>query len=74
MTNPDISCFYFNKPFPSWFEYTMLLLENGIDLLKKLRHNSLELIIPSISNMFFMPRTKSTFSCTSDNIVNISNL
>ena len=35
---------------------------NGIDLLRKLKHESHELITPSNSKMFFIPITKSTLS------------
>ena len=36
--------------------------KNGIDLLRKLKHESHELITPSNSKMFFIPMTKSTLS------------
>ena len=41
----------------TWFSGNM-----GTDLFKNLKQQSLEFITPSNSNMFFMPRTKSTFS------------
>ena len=48
--------------------------KNGIDLFKKLKDDSHEFIIPSNSNIFFMPNTKSTFSCISETNAYISNL
>ena len=45
----------------------LLSLEKmGTDLFRNLKQQSLEFITPSNSNTFFMPRTKSTFSCISD--------
>ena len=41
---------------------TVITGKNGIDLLRKLKHDSLELITPSNSKMFFIPMTKSTLS------------
>ena len=38
----------------------------GTDLFKNSNLQSLEFIIPSNSNTFFMPKTKSTFSCILD--------
>ena len=46
----------------------------GTDLFKNLKQQSLEFITPSNLNTFFIPRTKSTFSCISDTNVQISNL
>ena len=58
------------------FGFNMIcsLGKNGIDLLRKIKHDSHEFIIPTNSNMFFTPRTKSTFSWISDINVKISNL
>ena len=36
--------------------------KNGIDLLRKLKHESHKSITPSNSKMFFIPMTKSTLS------------
>ena len=36
--------------------------KNGIDLLRKLKHESCESITPSHSKMFFIPMTKSMLS------------
>ena len=41
---------------------TVVTGKNGIDLLRKLKHDSLESITPSSSKMFFIPMTKSTLS------------
>ena len=48
--------------------------QKGIDLFKKLKHDSCEFIMPSNSNIFLIPKTKSTFSCISHTNVNILNL
>ena len=48
--------------------------KKGIDLFKKLKHDSHEFIIPSYLNIFFIPNTRSVFSCISDTSVKISNL
>ena len=48
-----------------------VLLEKGIDLFKKLKHDSHEFIMPSNSNIFFMPDTRSMFLCISDTNVKI---
>ena len=41
---------------------TVITGKNGIDLLRKLKHESHEWIIPSNSKMFFIPMTRSTLS------------
>ena len=46
----------------------------GIDLFKKLKHDFLEFIMPPNSTIFFMPNTRSTFSCICDTNVKILNL
>ena len=56
------------------FSITCSLGKNGIELFRILKHDSYEFKIPSSSNIFFIPKTKSTFSCISDTRVNISNL
>ena len=56
------------------FNIICSLGKNCIGLFRKLKHDSYEFIIPSSSNMFFIPGTKSTFTCISDPYVNISNL
>ena len=44
------------------FKITQLSGNISTDLFKNLKQQSLEFITPSNLNMFFMPRTKSTFS------------
>ena len=56
------------------FRIICSLGKNGIDLFKKLKVDSHESIIPSNSNIFFIPITKSMFSCISDTNAWISNL
>ena len=41
---------------------TVVTGKNGIDLLRKLKHEYRESITPSNSKMFFIPMTKSTLS------------
>ena len=41
---------------------TVVTGKNGIDLLRKLKHDSLQSITPSSSEIFFIPMTKSTLS------------
>ena len=53
---------------------TVVTGKNGIDLLRKLKHESHESITPSNSKMFFIPMTKSILSWISDTKVKISNL
>ena len=53
---------------------TVVTGKNGIDLLRKLKHESLESITPSNLKMFFIPITKSTLSWISDTKVKILNL
>ena len=56
------------------FKTICSLEKNGINMLKKLKHDSHEFIIPSNSNILLMPNTKFTFSCISDTNVKILNL
>ena len=53
---------------------TVITGKDGIDLLRKIKQDSLESITPSSSNMFFIPISRSTLSCISDTKVKISNL
>ena len=46
----------------------------GIDLFEKVKQQSHEFITPSNSNIFLIPKTKSTLSCISDTKEYISNL
>ena len=41
---------------------TVITEKNGIDLLRKLKHESHESITPSNLKMFFIPMTRSTLS------------
>ena len=78
MANPKISSingastfinlcsFDFNTICPYW--------KFGMDLFKKLKQQSQELMTPSNSNIFLIPKTKSTFSCISDTKVYTLNL
>ena len=56
------------------FTSSSSLAKNSIHLCKKLKQESLESIMPSSSNRFLIPKTKSTFSCISETNVKISNL
>ena len=56
------------------FETICSLGKKGIDLFRKLKHDCHGFMMPSNSNIFFIPKTKSMFSCISDNNVKISNL
>ena len=46
----------------------------GMYLYKKLKQQSHEFLTPSNSNIFLIPKTRSTFSCISDTSVYILNL
>ena len=48
--------------------------KKGSDMFRQLKQESHTFITPSSSKIFFMPKTKSTFSCISDTSVNTSNL
>ena len=56
------------------FNTTCSFEKNGIDCFRYLNEESYMSITPSNSNTFFMPKTKSTFSCIADTSVNTSNL
>ena len=53
---------------------TVINGKNGIDLLRKLKHESHKSITPSSSKIFFIPMTKSMLSGISETKVKISNL
>ena len=78
MANPDISSINGASTFINFCSLGLNTMcsygKNGIGLFKKLKQHSHEFIIPSSLNIFFTPRTKSTFSCISDTNVYISNL
>ena len=48
--------------------------EMGKDLFRKLKQQSHKFMTPSYSNIFLIPKTRSTFSCNSDTKVYILNL
>ena len=73
MANPDILSMNGGSTF-IYFCSLCSFGENGIDLLQKLKQQSHEFIMPSNSNMFLIPKTKSTFSWISDINVFILNL
>ena len=56
------------------FTSTFPLGKNGMDLLRKLKQEFHESIIPSSSKRFLIPNTRATFSCISETKVKISNL
>ena len=78
ITNPEISSTNGTSIFISFcsfgFKTICSFARKGINLFKKLEHDSHEFILPSNLNIFFMPSTKSMFSCISDTSVKISNL
>ena len=78
MTNPEISSVMDVSIFINLcslgYSITCSFEKHGIDLCRKLKHDSLKLIIPSNLNIFFIPETKSILSCISETNVNISNL
>ena len=59
MTKPEISSMkvasIFINLYSLGFNITCSFEKNGIDQFKKLKHDSLKLIIPSYSNIFFIP-------------------
>ena len=76
MAIPDISSMNGASPFINFcclgFNNIHSFGKNGINLFKKLKQQSHELIMPSSSNIFLIPRTKSTFLWISNNNVYIS--
>ena len=78
IANPDISSIKGASTFinlcPFGFNTMCSFGKIGIDLIKKLKQQSHEFMTPSNSNIFLIPKTKSTFSCISDTKVYISNL
>ena len=78
IANPDISSVNGTSTFISFcsfgFNTICSLWKIGKDLFKKLKKQSHEFMTPSNSNIFLIPKTKSTFSCISDTKVYILNL
>ena len=66
MANPDISSINGLSTFINFhslgFDTMYSFGKNGIDLFKKLKQQSYEFITPSDSNIFLIPKSKSTFS------------
>ena len=66
MTDPEISSIKGASIFINLcslgINITCSFSKSGTDLFRKPKHDSLELIIPSNSNRFFIPKTESTFS------------
>ena len=56
------------------FKTNFSFRNRGMDLVKKLKQHSHEFITPSNSNIFLIPKTRSTFLCISDTKVYTSNL
>ena len=78
MASPDISSMNGASTFiifcSSGFNTMHSFRKLGIDLFKKLNQQSHEFIMPSNSNLFLIPKTKSTFSCISNTNEYIFNL
>ena len=78
MANPDISSINGASTFINFCSLGFTTMHSfgkkGIDLFKKLKQQSHEFITPYNSNIFLIPKTKSTFSWISDTNVYISNL
>ena len=78
IANPDISSINGASTFINLCFFVFNIMHSfgkiGKDLFKKLKEQSHEFIIPSNSNIFLIPKTKSMFSCLSDNKVYIFNL
>ena len=66
MANPEISSINGASTFISLCSFGFNIMHsfgmNGTDLFKKLKQDSCQFIMPSNSNIFLMPITKSTFS------------
>ena len=77
MASPDISTINGASTFISFCSFGFNTMHSlgkiGADLLKKLNQQSHEFMTPSNSNIFLIPKTKSTFSCISDTYVYILN-
>ena len=73
IAKPEISstngALTFTSLFSSGFSITSFSGYIRTDLFKNSNLQSLEFITPSYSNTFFIPKTRSTFSCISDTSV-----
>ena len=78
IVNPEISSTYGASIFINFYSFCFDTIcsftRKGINLFRKLEHDSYEFIIPFNSNMLSIPNTRSTFSSISDSNVKISNL
>ena len=78
MANPEISSINGAYTFINLCSFGFILhvplKKIGMDLFKKLKQQSHELMTTSNSNTFLFPNTKSTFLCISDTNVYILNL
>ena len=78
IANPDISSINGASTFNNLCSFGFNTMHSfgkiGKDLFKKLKQQSHEFLTTSNSNIFLIPKTKSTFSCISDTKVYISNL
>ena len=77
MANPEISSTNGASIFINFcsfsFKTIYFLGKKGINLFKRLKHDTLKFTMPSNSNIFLMPKTKSSFSCISITIGMINN-
>ena len=78
IANPDISSINGASTFTNLCPFGFTTMHSfgkiGMDLFTKLKQQSHEFITPSNSNIFLIPKTKSTFSCISHTKVYIWNL
>ena len=78
IANPDISSMKGASTFINLYSFGFNTMHSfrkiGKDLFKKLKQQSHEFITPSNSKIFFIPKTKSTFSCISDTKIYILNV
>ena len=70
IARPDISSINVAFTFINFCSFGFKIIQStgemGNDLFKNLKQQSLELITPSNLNTFFIPKTRSTFSCISE--------
>ena len=78
IASPDILSINGASTFISFFSFGFNTIHSfekiDKDMFRKLKKQSHEFMTPSNSNIFFIPRTRSTFSCISDTKVYIWNL
>ena len=70
IANPDMSSINDSSTFITFCSFGFNTMHSfgkiGKDLFKRLNQQSHEFMTPSNSNIFLIPRTRSTFSCISD--------